>query len=385
VRARSFPGIRRGDLLLPALFGAIGTIEVVVQGYRPLWVSLGTYWLAVVVLCARRAIPLATPLLVAGIYALTPVLGFDVSEPAAWILPPALACLAAGLYVSRSRAVLGLASVVATLVLLFLTLDWLTDFSPDILFGLVYTIGPWVLGVALRETLERNRELAIDAERARVETELAGAAAAAAERERIARELHDVLAHSLSVMVVQASLAEDLVARDPRAAAAAMREVQQSGRGALGETGRLLRLIRDDDDELGLRPQHAVADLPALADEYVRAGLDVDLQLDPNASLLNAGVGISAYRIVQEGLTNALKHAPGSRVTVRLARRADDLAIDVRNGPATVERPAAVSGGHGLAGVRERVSLFGGTLQAAATADGGFLLAATLPAPPETG
>jgi signal transduction histidine kinase len=193
-----------------------------------------------------------------------------------------------------------------------------------------------------------------------------------------------MLANSLSVMVVQASLAEDLIGRDAEAAAEAMREVQQSGRDALGETGRLLRLIRDEGDEIGMQPQHLVADLPALADEYVRAGLDVDLHLDPGARTMQAGVGLSAYRIVQEALTNALKHAPGSRVTVRLSRRAAELAIEVRNGPAATQAPVAVSGGQGLVGIRERVSLFGGTLDAAPTGDGGFRLAATLPTPPES-
>jgi signal transduction histidine kinase len=379
-------GIHRGDLVLPVLFGAFGTVEMVVQGYQPLPVALGTYWLAAFVLCARRLFPLAMPLLVAVIYALTPVLGFDVSEPSSWILLPAVAFYAAGSLVPRSRAPVGLASVIGALVIVFATLDWLTTFDPDIVFGVVWVIGPWMIGVAVRETLERNRELAIEAERARGEAERAAASAAAAERERIARELHDVLAHSLSVMVVQASLAEDLVARDAEAeAAAAMREVQQIGRDALGETGRLLRLIRDDEDELGMQPQHTVADLSALAEDYARAGLDVDLVVDPAARALPLGVGLSAYRIVQEALTNALKHAPGSRVTVRLERRADELSVEVENGSATGRPAVPVESGHGLVGVRERVALFGGTLRAGPTDGGGFRLAATLPTPPETG
>src|SRR3712207_6098035 len=210
----SWHGVPRSDLLLPALFGVAGTAEMALQGYGPLGVGLATYWLAVIVLCARRRLALAMPLLVAGIYALTPAVGFDVSEPAAWIAPPALACFAAGLQIPRSRAPVGLASVVAAATIIFATLDWLTRFDPDVLFGILVTIGPWVLGVALREAFDRNRDLAVEAERARTERERAAASAAAAERERIARELHDVLAHSLTVMVVQASVAEDLAGRD---------------------------------------------------------------------------------------------------------------------------------------------------------------------------
>ena len=377
--------IRRSDLLLPALLGIAGTVELAVKGYAPVAVGLATYWLAILVLCARRALPLAMPLLVGGIYALTPVLGFDVSEPASWIPPLALACFAAGAYVPRSRVPLGLASVAGMVLIVFLALDWLTEFDPDILFGLLFSLGPWVLGVALHEALERNRELAIEAERARVEAQRAAAAAAAAERERIARELHDVLAHSLSVMVVQTSLAEDLVGRDDEAAVTAIRETQQIGRDALAETGRLLRLIRDDAGELGLQPQHSVADLEALADEYARAGLEVDLAVDPRARTLPVGVGLSAYRIVQEALTNALKHAPGSRVRVRVERRADELAVEVENDAGTGAPAVRVESGHGLIGIRERVSLFGGRLQTGPTDGGGFRLAATLPMPPPAG
>ena len=376
--------IRRSDLVLPVLFGALGTVEIAVQGYRPLLVALGTYWLAVLVLCARRLAPLAMPLLVAGIYALTPVVGFDVSEPAAWILLPGLAFFSAGSMVPRSRAPLGLASVVAALLVVFATLDWLTSFDPDLVFGLVWVIGPWMVGVAIRETLERNRELAVEAERARADAERAAADAAAAERARIARELHDVLAHSLSVMVVQASLAEDLVARDANGAAAAIREVQQIGRDALGETGRLLRLIRDDGDELGMGPQRSLDDLSALVDDYARAGLEVELLVDPAARSVPVGVGLSVYRIVQEALTNALKHAPGSRVAVRLERRENVLAVEVENGSGAGEPAVRVESGHGLGGVRERVAIFGGTVDAGPTEGGGFRLVATLPAPAET-
>jgi signal transduction histidine kinase len=371
--------IRRTDLVLPCLFGAVGTAEILVQGYRPLGTAIGTFWLGSLVLCARRRFPLLMPPLVFGVYALTPLIGFDVSQPASWLLLVMLACLAAGLHVPRAQARLGLASVAGACALGVAALAAFTDFNPDILFGLVITIGPWALGVGMREMLERNRNLATEAERTRLEQAVAVDRAAVAERERIARELHDVLAHSLSVMVVQASLAEDLLRRDPEAATGAIREVQQSGRAALGETGRLLRLIRDDGNELGMQPQHLVSDIPALVDEYARAGLAVDLQLVSDSCELQAGVGLSAYRIVQEALTNALRHAPGSRVTVRLSRQAAELLIEVHNGPAAAE-PVTSTGGHGLIGIRERVSLFGGTLSAAPTGDGGFRLAATLPA-----
>jgi signal transduction histidine kinase len=179
-------------------------------------------------------------------------------------------------------------------------------------------------------------------------------------------------------MVVQASLAEDLVAHDSDAAAVAMREVQRSGRDALAETGRLVRLIRDD-DELGMQPQHGIAEIEALVEDYARAGLEVDVVVDPALTALPMGVGLSTYRIVQEALTNALKHAPGSRVSVRVGGRAGEVSIAVENDAARDEAGERLAHGYGLVGVRERVALFGGTMHAAPTDAGGFSLVATLP------
>jgi signal transduction histidine kinase len=365
--------------LLPLLFGIAGTVEMLAQGFHPLPVSIGTYWLGALVLCARRVFPLLAPPAIAIIYVATPLLGFDVSEPAAWLLTPALAFFAAGLHVPRARVAAGFASVAGSAAVLFLTLEGLTGFNPDIFFGLVWAFGPWTVGVSLSRALEHNRELAVRVERTRIEAEMATAAAAAAERERIARELHDVLAHSLSVMVVQAMLAEDLLERDPAASRTAMHEVQQAGRDALGETSRLLRLIRDESDELGMQPQHSIDDLPALVDEFVRAGVNAELQIDPSARGLTGGVGLSTYSVVREGLTNALKHASGSDVTVRVARRSGDIAIEVRNTPGKGPFMTGIASGHGLVGVRERVGLFGGTFHAGGLEGGGFLLSATLP------
>jgi signal transduction histidine kinase len=376
---RSWKGVRLTDVALPIVFGLVATAEMIAQGYEPLLVSIGTYWVAVAVLCTRRVYPLQIPLLIAAIYTVTPLLGFDVSEPSSWLLPQPLACFAVGLYRPRERALSGFAVVLTALVVTFGVLDILTDFDPDIIFGAFLGLGPWVLGITLRGMLERNQRLAIDLERTRIESEQAAAAAALAERERIARELHDVLAHSLSVMVVQAQLAEDLIGEDVQSASAAVREVQQAGRNALGETGRLLRLIRDDQNEMGMQPLHTVTDLPALVDRYSRSGLDAELVLDPAVDGVPVGVGLSAYRIVQEALTNALKHAPGANVIVQLRRHTEELSIEVRNGPGKAKADLNMSGGHGLIGIRERVALFGGTFDAASTAEGGFVLTATLP------
>ena len=379
-------GVRAADVVLPLLMAVVGAAELVADraDYAPLWAALATFWAACATLVLRRRYPLAMPPLVAVWFGAGAALGVEVGGPASWILPMTFACFAAGRYASWPASWTGhwpgAVSVLVSLAVSYLALESLTTFSPDLLFGLIGNVVPWLLGRGLRRELDRSARLAVEAERLAGQSELDVAAAAGAERERIARELHDVLAHSLSVMVVQSSLAEDLVVRDPEAAVTALRAVQDSGRAALAETGRLLRLIRDDEDELGLGPGRGLAHLVVLVDELGRSGLHVSLDADPDlAGRLPTGVELSVYRIVQEGLTNALKHAPGSPVDVRLRRRHDELQVEVSNGPPSTRPMVEVAGGHGLVGVRERVALFGGSLSHGVTPDGGFQLAATLP------
>jgi signal transduction histidine kinase len=376
--------VHRTDAVLPALVAAVGTVELVGGGYRPLWASVGSFWLACATLVLRRRYPLAMPPLVTLWFVVAAAAGVEVGDPASWIVPMTFAAFAAGRYAGWPAHITGhwpgAVSVLAGLAGAYLALDQLTAFSPDLLFGLIGSVLPWLLGRGLRRELDRSASVAAEAERVRLTREQDLQTAASAERERIARELHDVLAHSLSLMVVQSSLAEDLVVRDPEAAVTALRAVQDSGRAALAETGRLLRLIRDDEDELGLGPGRGLAHLVVLVDELGRSGLHVSLDADPDlAGRLPTGVELSVYRIVQEGLTNALKHAPGSPVDVRLRRRHDELQVEVSNGPPSTRPMVEVAGGHGLVGVRERVALFGGSLSHGVTPDGGFQLAATLP------
>ena len=377
--ALAAPTIPLRDALLPVLFGVVATAEIALHGYGPLWASIGASWLAVGVLCARRTFPLAMPIAVTAIAVGARLVSADPFELSAWILIGALAFFSAGRHAPRSRVAWGLASVLASIALFALDAAARGELTADVVLVLALGLGPWAVGIALRETLERTRVLAAEAEHARLERELEADRAAGAERRRIARELHDVLANSLSVMIVQASLAADLVSSDSTGAAKAVGEVERSGRTALGEIGRLLRLIRDGAQDLGTHPQHGVADIPALADEYARAGLGIELELDGVISPLPIGVALSTYRIVQEALTNALKHAPGSPVRVYLARQGSDVAIEVRNGPAASAALAGVPGGHGLVGLRERVTVFGGDLAAGPTLDGGFVVTATLP------
>ena len=379
-RPASAPKIRSADVLLPAVFGVVATVEAVSGDYRSFGVTLAAQWLAAGLLCARRRFPLYMPLGVTVIMVGGLLLGGAPDDPASSILFWALANFSAGRHVPRDRAGLGFGSILASIGLFVLVAAAHRDLSADLLFAFPFIIGPWAVGVALRAVLERTCALAATAEGARLEQELQAERAAAAERRRIARELHDTLANALNVMIVQASLAADVVAGNPDRAADAVSEVERSGRTALGETERLLRLIRAGGDEAATHPQPGVTDIPALAAEYSRAGLGIALEMD-SVERLPAGVALSVYHVVKEALTNALKHAPGSPVRIRLARTPARVTVEIRNGPAPVRRPAAMPSGHGLTGLRERVSLFGGNLDAHPTADGGFFLTATMPVP----
>jgi signal transduction histidine kinase len=197
-----------------------------------------------------------------------------------------------------------------------------------------------------------------------------------AERDRIARELHDVIAHSLNAMVVQTAAAQDLVRSSPERAAALLQSVAGTGRRALEETGRLLHLIRDDADELGLRPAPGLADVPALVETFRDSGLDVDAELVLPTAPLASGVDVSAYRVVQELLTNALKYAEGS-VRLRVEAAPDQLRISCAN-PVGTSR-AAPGAGLGLQGMAERVGLLGGTLDRARGADDRFVVDVDIP------
>ena len=202
------------------------------------------------------------------------------------------------------------------------------------------------------------------------EAELKVTLAAAEERARIARELHDIVAHSMSVMVLQVGAVRHRLPEgdDKRA----LTDVERTGRGALHEMRRLLGALRHEDAELA--PQPGLDALPTLVEGVGRAGLPVDLTVEGAPVPLPAGLDLSAYRIVQEGLTNALKHAKASRAEVHLSYEPDVLRIEVRDDGHGEGNGA----GHGLVGVRERVKIYGGEMRAGKTSEG-YVLATTLP------
>jgi len=251
--------------------------------------------------------------------------------------------------------------------------------AADAAFVLSIAFIAWLIGFAFYERNRRTAELTERAERAERARETEARAAVAEERARIAREMHDVVAHSLSVMVVQAEAAEAMLDADPERARRPLAAVQRTGRDALAELRRMLGVLRElADDDAGLAPQPGLGGLDALVDDVRQAGLPVSVRVEGDERPLPPGIDLSAYRIVQEGLTNALKHAGPASAEVVLRYRAAELELEVRD-DGRGRASGANGGGHGLVGMRERVAIYGGELRAGPRPEGGFALVARLP------
>jgi signal transduction histidine kinase len=256
----------------------------------------------------------------------------------------------------------------------------LTDVAPELVIrgdlgGIAaFTVGAVAVMVLLRRVVgDRDRRLGL-AER---ERELATREAIIDERARIARELHDVIAHHVSMMVVQAGAERRMLGPGQESTRDVLTTIERAGRGALTEMRRLVGMLRSDDG-VGLAPQPGVADIETLVGQMHSAGLEVELRVEGERREIPVGIDLSAYRIVQEGLTNALKYAGEATTAVRVRYGVESLEIEIlddgRGRPSEVEQ-----GGHGLVGMRERVALYGGTLDAGRRPAGGFAVRVLLP------
>jgi signal transduction histidine kinase len=288
---------------------------------------------------------------------------------------------AAGALNDRHAILLGLAIVVAIPVV---TVEHGGANLGDYLFPTVIFAITAFVGRGLRHRALLARELALRNERLEVEREAQATSAVSDERRRIARELHDVVAHSVSVMVVQSGAARRVLDDEPDRAVAALAEVERSGRQALSELRRLLGLMRDGDATAAVRePQPTLAGLDDLVKRAQDAGLPVELRQEGHPFALPMGCDLAAYRVVQEALTNALKHAgDGASATVLLRWTDDRLELDISDtgqGLTTAAPDGDGPFGQGLLGMRERVALCGGDLQAGPSINGGFRVRATIP------
>lgn len=327
-------------------------------------------------LLLRRDHPVVTAFVVAGCGVV--LLAFLTSPPelAPAVFTLMIASYSSGVHADRPATFAGLA-LTAGMVAVVSAIDT----PEDILFPFfIFGVAPWAIGRALRGQTELVRELAEKEARVEHLREEQAASAIASERTRVARDLHDVLAHNLSVMVIQASGARRAVKADPSAALASAELIENTGRETLAELRNLFGTVRRGEVE-GLDGSPGMAQLEGLIGRARRAGLPATLQVRGEPVALGTGADMAAYRLVQEALTNTLKHAGSATTEVRVGYRMGDVVIDVVNdGDGYVPPDAAVdSGGHGLVGMKERVGLYGGEMWAGPRDEGGFAVHARLP------
>jgi signal transduction histidine kinase len=246
----------------------------------------------------------------------------------------------------------------------------------------------WLAGENIRNRRVRWAELQARAERLEREREEEARQAVADERLRIARELHDVIAHSMSVIAVQSGVGNHVIDTQPEEAARALAAIEATSRSALTEMRRLLGVLRQEGEPVGsLVPAPGLDDLTALITQVQDAGLQVCVRVDGQRGPVPPGVDLSAYRVVQEALTNVIRHAASAPARVTIRYRADSVTVEVTDqGPAVpATPPGRVSSGHGIIGMRERVAVYGGEFAAGPRPEGGFLVRACFPIAEVTG
>jgi signal transduction histidine kinase len=363
--------------LLIVFLAIAGMLELVVGRDLPgapatsLWIAIPTIGVLVLLLLARRRFPFGAP---AAYWILAGAISFGDGVLLAFVGSLSIVGLASAFLLGNLRDPLkaGAGLIVVVVGILVVVYNIPGETASDLTFITLRFVVAWVAGYALRERAEQVEA----AEERATHAELTARVAVAEERGRIARELHDIVAHAVSVMVLQAGVVRRRLSA-PSEDRDLLNGVELAGKNALAEMRRLLAAMRREGEEADLVPQPGLDGLDSLLDEVSRAGLPVELHVEGKPVPLPRGIDLSAYRIVQEGLTNALKHAHASDADVTVRYRPDELEIEVRdNGQGSATNDGL---GHGLIGVRERVTIYGGKMTAGTAVDGGFVLNTRLP------
>ncbi|GII59680.1 ATPase [Planotetraspora thailandica] len=374
-RLARVPSPSRSDLALAGLLAVWAVAEALVARPDPLCAGITFALVVTLPLMFRRHAPVV-------------VLGVAVAALLVWAAittgPPATVAPFPTILVSTFSAALHIRSLPVAALAWPLAVGGMTGATalrfygpwPDVgslLILFFFVTGAWTAGRLLRR---RDIQLRASEERTREQAR----EAVAAERLRIARELHDVVAHSLSIIAVNAGAARELSGLDPERARDHMDAVAGTAREALAEMRHVLEALRDDGDDR-LAPQPTLDRLPELVEQARAGGLPVRLVEQGERPALPAGLELAAFRIVQEALTNVLRHAGAADTEVRVVYGGAELGLEVVNGPGAAQSPAA-GGGHGLLGMRERARLYGGALHAGPITDGGYAVRIRLPVEP---
>ncbi len=389
--------VRRSDVLLTLAMLAVAffTVFVIrdrlgteVESLLPAWGDYLATALLLVPIAFRRTHPLVVGAWIGigfAAYRLLRVPENAVSSAAVF-----LALFAVGAYSTTPRGrnavrtlIAGL-SLIALLVALFRNVDFVTFEGAaiaviNISVNFAFFAAAWILGEVWRQRQEAAAELEERAAQLAAERESRARRAVVEERVRISRELHDVVAHHVSVMGVQAAGARAVLDRDPERAKAALEAVEHAGRTAVAELQKLVGLLREADDVGSAAPQPTMTDVENLLESTRAAGLPVTLRVVGRSRPVPSSVALSVYRIVQEALTNIMKYAPGAPTTVVLTHTSSGITVEVVNDAPRSTPDAEPGGGRGMIGMRERAAMLGGTFSAGPVAGGGFRVAAELP------
>jgi signal transduction histidine kinase len=371
------PAPSRPDVLVAAAFASWALVEVAVGISGQVSVDVVAGLLGTVPLAWRRAAPVTSALCCTGALALKTALGVE-NDGLALLAAALVAAYSVGRHCPPRRAAMVVpAMVVLGLVSLFgLSADQRTPSTYP--FIALWLCAPAVAGAALRAQVGRAAHAADRAARVELLRDEHARAEVRAERDRIAREMHDTVAHAVSVMVLHAGAVRSRLPDELESERHALDESEQTGRRAVAELHRLLGLLRDGDGDLPTAPQPRLSDLETLVAESRAVGLEVEVRVagSPPRSIEPA-VEVSAYRIVQEALTNVRKHAGACRVVISLDFVDDQMHLRVEDDGAATS--SAESAGFGLVGISERVAVYGGRVTAGPLVSGGFALEARLP------
>jgi signal transduction histidine kinase len=387
----SGPGVRSRRLLAPALLTdwvpalaltmfAQLDLRFRIDGsdpYGPPAAAAFVTAVATAVLVLRRRFPLATVCTVAAAVAMPELVSRLTVTLWGHLVPVVVATYSVARFADRRRAAVGLGAAVLAITVVMLRVPSVGTVG-NIPFTAIPIGGAFVLGRVLRARWESQQAMAQQARELQADRDERVRRAVSEERARIARELHDLVAQSVSLMVVQAGAAEDLLDRRPDAAREPLRTVQDTGRQAIDELGHVLGLLRGGEAPPDRAPQPDVEHIPALLDRLRRAGLPVRL-VGSLPQPLPPGIGLAVYRIVQESLTNTLKHAPGAAATVTLTSDERSIGVEVTDDGAGAVSAPPPGTGNGLIGMRERVAVYGGSFHCGPTDDAGFSVHAVLP------
>jgi signal transduction histidine kinase len=369
--------------LLIGFLAIAGMLELVVGRDLPgapassLWFSVPAIGVLVLPLVFQRRFPFAAPV---AYWLMAAALTFVDGVLIAFVGSLGVVGLAAAFLLGNLRddrqAGIGLAIVLGCIVVVVSNIPG-PQSAGDLIFIPLRFVVAWVAGYALRERSQQAEAAEMRAALAEREREAAARVAVAEERTRIARELHDIVAHAMSVMVLQVGAVRHKLPGTLEEDREALGRVEHAGRTALAEMRRLLGAMRSNGDRVALGPQPGLDALDSLVEDVIHAGLPVQLHVDGEPYALPRAIDLSAYRIVQEGLTNALKHAHASHADVTVRYRPDQVELEVADDG---KGPAVTNGhGHGLVGIRERAKIYGGEMSAGAAPAGGFILSARLP------